>query len=67
MADVTLQQANTKLYNLNTIATLVFHINYYVTAVTKVLQGASLNASDKFSFDLPEIKKVSGKYLLLKL
>lgn len=58
LADVTWQQAITKVHNLNTIAALVFHINYYVTPVLKVLQGGSLNASDKFSFDLQPITTV---------
>ena len=49
------QQATTKVYSFNTIATLVFHINYYVDAVLKVLEGGALDASDKFSFDLPPI------------
>ena len=52
---ITWQQSITKVHNLNTIAALVFHINYYVSAVLKVLQGGSLDASDKFSFDLPPI------------
>jgi len=56
LTDVTWQQATTKIYSLNTIATLVFHINYYVSAVTKVLQGAPLTAHDKYSFDLPPIQ-----------
>lgn len=47
------QQANTRVHDLNTIAILVFHMNYYVSAVMKVLQGAPLNASDQLSFDLP--------------
>jgi len=55
LTDVTWQQATTKIYSLNTIATLVFHINYYVSAVTKVLQGEPLTAHDKYSFDLPPI------------
>jgi uncharacterized damage-inducible protein DinB len=55
LSDVTWQQATTKIHNLNTIATLVFHINYYVNPVLKVLQGGELNASDKFSFDLEPI------------
>ena len=56
LADVNWQQATTKIYSLNTIATLVFHINYYVSAVTKVLQGELLTAHDKYSFDLPPIQ-----------
>ena len=55
LADVSWQQATTKVKDLNTIAVLVFHINYYVSAVLKVLQGAPLNASDKYSFDLPPL------------
>lgn len=54
--DVTWQQATKKIYSFNTIATLVFHINYYVSAVTKVLQGEPLTAHDKYSFDLQPIQ-----------
>jgi len=35
---------------------LVYHINYYVAAVLPVLQGGPLDASDKYSFDLPPIQ-----------
>lgn len=56
LADVTWQQATAKVYSLNTIAILVFHINYYVSAVLKVLQGGPLDAHDKYSFDLPPIQ-----------
>ncbi len=55
LADVTWQQAITKVYSFNTIAGLVFHLNYYVSAVLKVLQGETLNASDKYSFDHPPL------------
>ncbi len=51
LLDVTLQQATTKIDSLNTIAALVYHINYYVSAVLKVLQGGLLDAHDKYSFD----------------
>ncbi len=56
LADVTWQQATTPVYSFNTIATLVYHMNYFVSAVLKVLQGEPLNASDKFSFDHPPIQ-----------
>ena len=56
LANISWQQATTKMYSFNTIAMLVYHINYYVSAVIKVLQGESLNASDKYSFDLPPIQ-----------
>jgi hypothetical protein len=53
LADVTWKQATEIVYSFNSIAMLVFHINYYVSAVLKVLHGEPLNASDKYSFDLP--------------
>jgi uncharacterized damage-inducible protein DinB len=52
---ITWDQATAKVGSLNSIAALVFHINYYVNPVLKVLEGQELNASDKFSFDLPAI------------
>lgn len=55
LAGVTWEQATTQVYSLNTIATLVFHANYYVTAVLKVLRGGPLNAKDEYSFDYPPI------------
>jgi hypothetical protein len=55
LADVTWQYATTKLYSCNTIAALVYHINYYTSAVLKVLQGEALNANDKYSFDHPPV------------
>ena len=55
LSDVTWEQATTSVHNLNSIATLVFHMNYYVNPVLKVLEGEPLNASDKLSFDVPAI------------
>jgi hypothetical protein len=56
LSEVTWQQAITKIGSFNTIATLVFHMNYFVSAVLEVLQDRPLNAHDKFSFDHPPIK-----------
>jgi len=55
LKDITWEQATTKVHSFNTIVALVYHVNYYVSAVLKVLQGESLNASDKYSFDHPSI------------
>ncbi|SJZ85065.1 hypothetical protein SAMN04488128_1011849 [Chitinophaga eiseniae] len=55
LADVDWQMATTPVHQLNTIAVLVFHVNYYVSAVLKVLKGGPLQASDKYSFDLPPV------------
>lgn len=56
LAGIGWQQATTKVYSLNTIAAIVYHINYYVSAVLKVLEGGPLDAHDKYSFDLPLIQ-----------
>src|SRR5688572_21641630 len=56
LTDVDWQQATTKFYSFNTIASLVYHTNYYVSEVLKVLKGEPLKAHDKFSFDCPPIQ-----------
>jgi len=55
LADVTWQQATTQIPSFNTIVALTYHINYFVTAVLKVLEGKPLDSHDKFSFDHPPI------------
>ncbi len=55
LADVTWQQATTQVYSFNTIATLVYHTNYYIDAIVKVLNGGPLDAKDKYSFEHPPI------------
>lgn len=55
LADVTWQQATIQIHGLNTIATLTYHIHYFVHEVMKVLKGGALEAHDKFSFDHPPI------------
>ena len=55
LSSLTWQQATQKVYDLNTIAVLVFHMNYYVAAVSRVLEGEALNARDRYSFELPPI------------
>ncbi len=56
LSDVTWQQATTQVYNLNTIAALVYHIHYFVTVILKVLEGGPLEGSDKYSFNHPPIQ-----------
>jgi hypothetical protein len=56
LAGVSWQQAVTQVHSFNTIAVLVYHTNYYVSVVLKVLLGEPLNASDKFSFGCPPIE-----------
>ena len=56
LADLTWQQATTQVYSLNTIATLVYHMSYYVSGVLVVLEGGTLSLKDKYSFDHPPIQ-----------
>lgn len=53
---VSWEQAIQKVDNLNTIALLTFHINYYLVGLSNVFNGGKLEIKDKYSFDLPEIK-----------
>lgn len=53
---VTWQEAVQKVENLNTIALLTFHINYYLSGLLNVFRGGELEIRDKYSFDMPEIK-----------
>jgi len=56
LSDLSWEQATTKVQSFNTIAQLTFHIGYYVSGVLQVLQGGTLDAKDKFSFDHPPIQ-----------
>ncbi len=55
LQDINWKKATTKIDSFNTIATLVYHINYYIQAALKVLEGHDLDAKDKLSFDHPSI------------
>lgn len=55
LSDVSITQATYKIANLNTIALLTFHINYYLKGVLEVFEGGKLTISDKYSFDAPEL------------
>ena len=55
LSDVTWNEAVKKVQTSYTIAALVFHINYYLSPVSKVLNGEALTSSDKFSFDVGSI------------
>ncbi len=50
------QQANQKVDNLNTIAALTYHINYYLAGLLSAFENGRLDIRDKYSFDLPQIK-----------
>ncbi|NMH28899.1 DinB family protein [Flavobacterium silvaticum] len=52
---VTWKEAIQKVGNLNTIAALTFHINYYLDGLIRAFDTGKLDISDPFSFDVPEI------------
>ena len=55
LAGLSWQQATTQVHSFNTIATLVFHTNYFVDVVLKVLRGGPLEGKDIYSFAHPPI------------
>jgi hypothetical protein len=56
LADITWQQAVKPVGSFHTIAALVYHMNYFVSATLQVLQGGPLDAKEKLSFDHPSIE-----------
>lgn len=50
------EQATTRIADINTIALLTFHLNYYLAGLINVFKGGSLDIRDKYSFDLPEVR-----------
>lgn len=56
LSDVTWEQATTKIGDLNTIAMLTFHIDYYIAGILSVFEGGDLEIKDQFSFDLSPIE-----------
>ncbi|HAY3533852.1 DinB family protein [Elizabethkingia anophelis] len=53
---ITWQQAIHKIGNLNTIAALTFHLNYYLSGVLHAFNTGKLEIKDQYSFDLPPVK-----------
>lgn len=54
LTDVTLEEAHTQVGDLNTIASLAYHMFYYLRLQSRVLRGGSLAGSDKESWQTPE-------------
>jgi hypothetical protein len=49
-------QATQKVGNLNTIAALVYHIDYYLLGLLQVIKGGPLTIHDQYSFNHPEMQ-----------
>lgn len=52
---ITIQQAIAQVNGFNTIASLTFHIHYFVKVATRVLEEGILEGNDKLSFNHPSI------------
>ncbi len=50
------QQAIQKVDDLNSIAVLTYHINYYLAGLLNAFENGRLDIRDKYSFDLPSIQ-----------
>ena len=52
---LTWELALEKRNNFNSIASIIYHMNYYMHAVLRELKGKSLEAKDELSFNHPKI------------
>lgn len=60
-----LMDATQRASNLNTVAELVFHINYYLSGLLRAFEIGKLDISDKYSFDLAPFTS-EEEWILLK-
>ena len=57
LSHITVQQATTKIADLNTIAALTFHVNYYLGGLQHAFRHGSPDIHDKYSFDLLPLRQ----------
>jgi hypothetical protein len=50
------EQAVAQVGELNSIAALTYHINYYLDGILRAMETGVLDIRDKYSFDLPPIR-----------
>lgn len=55
ITNVSWNEANVKIHDLNSIALLTFHMNYYLEGLIKVFDGGPLEISDRYSFEMKVI------------
>ncbi|MBS1918681.1 MAG: DinB family protein [Bacteroidetes bacterium] len=60
LQNVSLQQATQKMDQVNSIAALVYHINYYLEGLLYAMENGKLEIHDKYSFNLPRLETESG-------
>lgn len=59
IVSISWQTATQKVENLNTIAELTFHINYYLVGLLHAFETGKLEISDQFSFDMKPIQSAA--------
>ncbi|NJL77516.1 MAG: DUF1572 domain-containing protein, partial [Saprospiraceae bacterium] len=64
--NLTWEQATQKIGTLNNIASLTYHVNYYLAGVINVFKGGELEIRDKYSFDIPPIESEEDWKQLIK-
>lgn len=57
--DVDWQMATQKINNLNTIAALTFHVNYYLEGLLDAFKTGALTIKDANSFNMPAIQNTT--------
>jgi len=55
LENISWKQAIHQIGDLNTIAALTYHINYYLSGILNVFNGGLLEIEDQYSFNLPPI------------
>jgi uncharacterized damage-inducible protein DinB len=55
LGDLNWQEATQKIGSLHSISELVYHINYFIRVVNRVMQGHPLEGNDAVSFDCPPV------------
>jgi uncharacterized damage-inducible protein DinB len=56
LSEVSWLQARSVYSNLNSIAQLTYHVNYYLDGLLRAFDTGVLDISDRYSFDLPPIE-----------
>ena len=56
LSDTTKEMAVARIPNLNSLAELTYHINYYLSGLNNVFKGGDLEIRDKYSFDITPIE-----------
>lgn len=65
LSQVDWKQATQEVAELNTIAKLAFHLNYYLKGLINVFDGGDLKIRDNYSFDCPAISSAEDwEYLV---